>query len=129
KFIAGTYRLRQSMDVPEIAKILTDGAVASDLCTILPGSSLFYIKQHFVEKCGFTAAEVDAGFNASQYAGHPALVDLPTGANLEGFLYPDSYELVPDRTKVSTIVSQSLDEMAEALTAEVRAGIAKQGLS
>lgn len=129
KFIAGTYRLSQSMDVPTIAGILTDGTVATDLCTVLPGSSLNFIKQHFIEKCGFTASEVESGFNAAQYAGHPALVDLPEGANLEGFLYPDSYELVSGTTTVSTIIRQSLDEMAEALSADIRAGIARQGLS
>lgn len=127
-FKAGTYLLMQSQDVPAIVNILTEGKVAANLFTIFPGTNLDQIKASFIEK-GYSEAEVDAALDPALYVGHPALVDKPAGADLEGYLYPDSYELLLGTTKVETIIGQSLDEMAEALTPEVRAGMATQGLS
>lgn len=128
KFIAGTYKLRQSMSVTEIVDILTKGSVAEDLFTIYPGSNLDQIKAVFKEDAHFSHEEVEKALNPTLYAGHPALVDLPDGATLEGFLYPDSYQYISE-TMPQTIIRQSLDEMAEALSPEVRSGIAAQGLS
>lgn len=127
-FKAGTYKLKRSMSVQEIVTMMTEGNFATDLFTIYPGTTLADVKQSFLEKTHFTEAEIDKALDPALYVGHPALVDLPAGASLSGFLYPDSYELIAETTP-STIVKQSLDEMAEALTPEVRAGIAKQGLS
>lgn len=128
KFIAGTYKLRQSMGVEEIVAVLTEGSVAEDLFTIYPGSNLDQIKAVFKETTHFGDAEIEAALDPARYSGHPALVDLPAGASLEGFLYPDSYQFIAE-TVPQTIIEQSLDEMAEALSPEVRSGIAAQGLS
>src|SRR5690606_37142837 len=66
--------------------------------------------------------------NPAAYLGHPALEGKPLGASLEGYLYPESFQRT-GATTVQSIISQSLDEMAEALTPDIRAGIAAQGLS
>lgn len=128
KFKAGTYKLRKSMGVKEIVAILTEGSVAEDLFTIYPGSNLEQIKATFKKDTHFSESDIEAALNPSLYAGHPALVDLPAGATLEGFLYPDSYQYIAE-TLPQTIIRQSLDEMAEALSPDVRSGIAAQGLS
>ncbi|MFZ1323722.1 MAG: endolytic transglycosylase MltG [Candidatus Saccharimonadales bacterium] len=128
EFKAGTYVLKQSMDVPAIVQILTEGRVAANLFTIIPGTRLKDIKEDLLKK-DFSQAEIDTAFDPNKYAGHPALVDKPGGASLEGYLYPDSYEFLLGTTRVETIITQSLDEMARALTPEVRAGMAAQGLS
>jgi len=127
-FKAGTYLLKQSQDVATIIGILTEGRVAANLFTILPGKRLDQIKATFIE-VGFTQSEVDFALDPNNYTNHPALVDKPVEATLEGYLYPDSYEFLLGTTKPQTIIGQSLDEMAEALTPETRAGIAAQGLS
>jgi UPF0755 protein len=126
-FKAGTYRLKANMDVPEIAEILTEGKVAMDLFTILPGKRVEQIKADFLED-GFDETEVDRALNPELYTGHPALVDKPAGASLDGYLYPDSYQKIATTTP-QIIIGQSLDEMAEALTPDIRAGISAQGLS
>lgn len=128
KFIAGTYKLQRSMSVQRIVEVLTSGQVATDLFTIFPGQRIESVRQSLIADGGFTAAEVDAALNPAQYAGHPALVDKPEGASLEGYLYPDSYEKIAE-TRPQTIITQALDEMAEALTPDIRAGIASHGLS
>lgn len=127
-FIAGTYKLQKSMTVQEIVSVLTSGQVATDLFTILPGQRLESIRQSLITQGEFSAAEVDTALRPNNYAGHPALVDKPESASLEGFLYPDSYEKVAS-TRPETIIRQALDEMAEALTPDIRAAIAAQGLS
>lgn len=126
-FKAGTYSLKQSYDVPTIINILVEGRVNTQLFTILPGKSLAEIKARFMEE-GYSETEVDAALRPEVYAEHPALVDKPTGASLEGYLYPDSYQKIAETTP-QTIIRQSLDEMAEALTPDIRAGISGQGLS
>lgn len=126
-FKAGTYRLKKSMTVSEIVSILTEGRVAKDLFTILPSQSLSRIKQSFIAQ-GFDAAEVEQALQPEAYNGHPALVDKPAGASLEGYVYPDSYQLIKGETTPITIIGQALDEMAEALTPDIRAGLTAQGL-
>lgn len=127
-FIAGTYRLSKSMSVQDIVQILTEGNVADDLFTIYPGNNLSQIKQLFKEYTHFSEVEVEKALDPANYTNHPALAGLPAGASLEGFIFPDSYQFVAGTTP-HTIIEQALDEMAAALTAEIREGFAARGLS
>jgi UPF0755 protein len=124
---AGTYRLSPSMSVQVIVKKMVDGDVAKNLLTILPAKRLDQIKEAF-RKAGYAQAAIDQAFNPSTYAGHPALVSLPVGASLEGYLYPDSFQKEAD-TPAETIIRQSLDEMQQHLTADVMNGFTAQGLT
>lgn len=127
KLQAGTYTLRPSQSVEEIVNQLTFGKVASDLVTFLPGQRIDQIRQALI-KSGYSAAETDKALDAATYKDHPALSDLPAGANLEGYLYPDSYQKTAD-TSAATIVKASLDEMQKYLTPAVRAGFVRHGLT
>ncbi len=127
KMQAGTYALRPSMSVQEIVTVLVEGAVKSDLVTILPGQRIDQIRQTLIN-AGFQPGAVDAALQPGQYAGHVALVDKPAEASLEGFIYPDSYQK-NDNTDPATIVKDSLDEMATYLTPDIRSAFATQGLS
>jgi UPF0755 protein len=127
KLQAGTYALRPSMSVPEIVDVLVRGSVKSDLVTILPGQRLDQIRQTLIN-AGFTPAAVDAALQPAQYADSVALADKPAGAGLEGFLYPDSFQK-DDNTEPSVIIRESLDEMAQHLTPDIRAAFAAHGLS
>lgn len=124
---AGTYYLRPSQSVPEITAELTQGKVATDLVTILPGQRLDQIKKALIAN-GFSEADVNLALKPANYANHPALVDKPKTASLEGYLYPESFQKTAD-TKPETIVKSSLDEMQKYLTPETRAGITRQGLT
>lgn len=127
KLQAGTYKLRASQSVQDIVDTMVGGKVAVDLFTILPNQRLDQIRDAFI-KGGFDAAAVDKALDPSLYIGNAALVDKPVGANLEGYLYPDSFQKTA-ATQPRTIVEASLNEMAKALTPDVRAGFAKQGLT
>lgn len=124
---AGTYSLDPSQGVPEIVAQLTRGKVATDLVTILPGQRLDQIRETLIND-GFAREDVDAALNPDNYNGHPALVDKPAGANLEGYLYPDSFQKT-DGTNAALVVRQSLDQMQTHLTPALREAFAAHGLS
>ena len=126
KLQAGTYKLSPSMNVQAIVAKMVEGDVARDLLTILPGKRLGEIQEAFKE-AGYSQADIKTAFNPSRYAGHPALASLPAGATLEGYLYPDSYQKQSD-TPASTVVRQSLDEMAKYLVSDITSGMRSQGL-
>jgi len=127
KLQAGTYALRPSMSVPEIVDVLVEGQVKSDLLTILPGQRIDQVRQVFIN-AGYKPSDVDAALRPERYAGHPALVDKPQDQDLEGFLFPESYQKTAN-TDPSIIVTQALDQMAKHLTPAVREGFGAQGLS
>lgn len=124
---AGTYSLRPSQSVQEITEVITGGNIVKNLFTILPGQRIDQIKSAMIN-AGFNAEEVDAAFNPALYENHPALVDKPEGASLEGYLYPESFQKTATTTPQS-IIEQSLDEMQTHLTPELRAAFVTQGLT
>lgn len=124
---AGTYDLSPSQSVQEIVSIITEGKVATNLITIIPGQRLDQVKKTFVNS-GFSTASVTHAFTPSLYKGHAALVDKPEGASLEGYLYPESFQKTDDTTP-EEIIRQSLDEMQKRLTPDVRAAIESKGLT
>ena len=127
KIKAGTYDLSPSYSVPEIVSIITEGKVKTNLVTILPGQTLRGV-EHALLNAGYTQSDVTDALKPSLYTGHPALVDKPKSASLEGYLYPDSFQKTAD-TSAQTIVRSSLDEMQKRLTPERREAFARRGLS
>lgn len=127
KLQAGTYALRPNQGVAEIATILTQGKVATDTVTILPAQRLGQIRTTLINS-GFKEEDVDAALNPDLYTDHPALVDKPAGADLEGYLYPETFHKTAS-TKPETIIRLALDETQKRLTPDIRAGIVKQGLT
>ena len=124
---AGTYALRPSQSVAEIISDITQGKVKTDLVTIIPGSRIDEVRKVFVED-GFKGSDVEKSLNPSLYKNHPALVDKPTDANLEGYLYPESFQKT-DTTKPQDLITKFLDEMQKHLTPEIRNGFVAQGLT
>lgn len=123
---AGSYELASSQSVPEIVAQLTGGKVATDLVTILPGQRLDQIRKHFIQD-GFSEQDVDKALDPQTYANHPALVDKPKDASLEGYLYPDSYQKTAS-TSAQSIVEAALDQMNTVLVPDLRSAFVKQGL-
>lgn len=127
KLQAGTYSLSPSMDVDQIVKKIVNGDVAKNLLTILPQKRLDEIKQAF-SKAGYSAVQINQAFDPANYRGHPLLASLPSGASLEGYLYPDSFEKQVD-TPATTIIRESLDEMQKYLNQDMVNGFAAHSLN
>lgn len=124
---AGTYSFSPSQSVAEIVGQLTHGKVKTDLVTIVPGQTLQQIRSTLVNY-GFGESDIDIALDPSSYQGHPALVDKPAGASLEGYIYPDSYQR-DGSTRAEQIIGQALDEMDKNLTPDLRKAFARRGLS
>lgn len=124
---AGTYALRPSLSVQEITKILTQGKIATDLVTVFPGKRVEDVRDSLINQ-GFDVKEVDEALNPKLYENHPALVDKPESASLEGYIYPESFQRTAE-TEVTTIIKLALDELQNQLTPDVRAGVVNQGLT
>jgi UPF0755 protein len=124
---AGTYVLQPSQSVAEIVSVITEGKIKTDLVTILPGSRIDQVRKALIQD-GFTATDVDKALQPSLYKNHPALVDIPDGVSLEGYLYPESFQKTATTTP-GDIIRLSLDQMQKHLTPDLRAAIEKQGLT
>ena len=100
RFEAGVYFLNRTQSISQIAAILTDssksfiafrtleGARIEELADLIDLNGLF----------GFTGANflalVDEG--AALPADFATWAGIPAGASLEGFMFPDTYQLPPD---------------------------------
>lgn len=125
---AGTYSFAPSQSLSDIAQAIINGKVATKLVTILSGQTVAQISQTFI-RSGFSPSAVGAAFNASQYYGsYPALADNPASANLEGFLWPDSYQKTSG-TEPQQIVAEALTETQQHLTQNLRNAFASHGLT
>jgi len=128
KLQAGTYTFSPNESTQVIADAIINGKVATDLVTILPGQRLDQVRAAFI-KAGFKVAAVDAALQAGQYRrAFPALADNPSSASLEGFLYPDSFQKTAD-TDPKQIIEESLNEMQDHLTPDIRAGFTAHNLT
>lgn len=124
---AGTYALNTSLSIPQIVEIMLEGRIATDLVTILPGQRHEQIRTALI-RSGFEEVKVDKALEPVNYNGHPALSDKPALANLEGYLYPETFQKTAN-TSPEQIIRLSLNEMAKRLTAERRTAFANAGLS
>lgn len=124
---AGTYALRSSLSTEEVVKVITGGDVATDTITILPAQRIDQLREYFINE-GFTPDVVAKALDPASYVGHPALVDKPVDATLEGYIYPETFQRTAD-TALQDIITASLDELNKTLTPSLRAAINKQGLT
>lgn len=124
---AGTYALAPDQSVQEIVSTITQGRVATRLVTIIPGARLDQVQAAFIND-GFSPTAVDNALKPDQYQDLLALADKPTGASLEGLLYPDSFQKNAD-TDPSVIIRESLIEMGQHLTPAIRTAFTQEGLT
>ena len=124
---AGGYKLTRQMSVQDIVNTFSNGKVAVDLLTILPAQRLDQIRDYLIDR-GYAESVVDAALDPKQYADHPVLVDKPPLASLEGYLYPESFQITAS-TSLETIIRAALDELDLALTPAIRKSFADRGLN
>ena len=100
---AGTYSLRPSLSTPEIADILAKGRTQADRLIIPEGYTLHQIR---LAAARFGISQTD--FNTAIAAPHSQsfLSTKPVTVDLEGYLFPDSYQI-----EKGTTASQLVDQM------------------
>jgi UPF0755 protein len=124
---AGDFELSPGWDVAKIVDALVEGKEASTLFTITPGIRIDQIKKRMI-KANFNQTSVDNAFVTDLYRDHPLIAELPAGATLEGYIFPETYSLTKSSTPTD-IIRQSLDLLEQSITVEMRAGYKAHGLT
>ncbi len=129
---AGTYFLSQVQTIPQIAVMITDsrssfipfrileGWRLEEIAAAVDGNGLFSFTGADFLAVVRPGADVSAAF--AQY------VDFPPGASLEGFLFPDTYQLPPDITPAG-LRDTLIETFLERVDPQLKAEAAAQGLS
>ena len=122
---AGYYELNPGHSTPTIARMLASGQIKSQALVVPEGYRLSQIRKRALE-AGIKAADWDEAINASYP--HPFLAERPAGASLEGYLFPDTYQIGASTTarEVITIMLNNFDQR---VTPQYRAGLKNKGLS
>lgn len=132
RFEAGVYFLNQTLSIAEIAPMLTDssashipfrtteGARVEETAALIDSNGLFgFSGDDFL---GTVQAGADLPRDFASWAG------IPAGASLEGFLFPDTYQLPPDISPVA-LRDFLLDTFRERVGDQLRADAMAQGFA
>lgn len=125
---AGTYTFDRTEPAKRVISRLVSGDVSQNYITFVPGSQLGEIKQELIER-GYSSQVANDSLKRSTYNNHPLVSEyLPDNADLEGYLYPETYA-TNKTTDASEVVRSALDQMYDLLTPQLRAAFAKQDLT
>jgi UPF0755 protein len=130
KLQAGDYLLSPSMNMAEITKKMAKGDVIKQEITIIEGWDLrdisFYLQeQGIVEAKDFSTAANLANDYVQDFG---FLKDKPETLSLEGYLFPDTYQIKKGETSEEIII-QILENFDKKLTPELKQEIKQQNKS
>lgn len=121
KLQAGDYQLSSSMNMAEITKKLSAGDIIRQKITLIEGWDLrdisFYLQEQGIVKAKDFSIAANLARNYVQ--DFDFLNDKPETLSLEGYLFPDTYEIQKGET-AEEIVSQILKNFDQKLTPGLR---------
>ncbi|MSQ15079.1 MAG: endolytic transglycosylase MltG [Dehalococcoidia bacterium] len=123
---AGVYQLRGDMDLYEVLEVLRSGKGTKSI-TIPEGLRAAEIRDDLgskgiVNSAEFTHQIVSARPNLS------ILASVPQGSSLEGYLFPDTYQLSPDLT-ASGLAELMVGDLDRRFTEEMRSRARDMGMT
>ena len=126
---AGNFLLNQSMTIPQIARALQEGRIEEVSVTIPEGRRIEEVAgivaaQVSISETDFLALAKDPSPWKSQYS---FLNELPAGATLEGYLFPDTYRLPKDKISARDLINRMLSNFDAKVTAKMRADAQAEG--
>lgn len=130
---AGTYTLRKTMTIPEIARALQKAEAQEQQVTIPEGQRLEEVAALVAEQTTITA---DAFLQLAQTGWvntdlpqkYTFMAYIPVTATLEGFLFPNTHRLALDATAYD-LLDRLLANFEQQVTADIQQGFAAQGLT
>lgn len=111
---AGTYVVEKKSSVAEIVTHLEEGKSDEFSLTFLPGATLSDAKK-VLREAGYSDTEIDAA--ATKDYDHPLLQGKPAGADIEGYVYGDTYSFMTG-SSVEQIFDRIFDHMYEDIQSE-----------
>ncbi len=129
---AGNFTLNAAMTIPEIAQTLIKAAPQEVIVRVWEGWRIEQVAESLaaqpnlaITTDGFMAL---AGPGGQRPGGYSFLADMPAGASLEGYLFPDTYRFLPG-TSAAAVVARFLSEFDSQVTTQMRSDAAAQGLT
>lgn len=126
KIQAGEYEIPQNLNMIQLAEIITAGKTASTKITIPEGWTIAQIAD-YLEKNKVITKEEFLTATKKQY-NYDFLADKLADADLEGYLYPDTY-LLSVKSTAEDIVKKMLDGFDKKLTPEIKSKIKISNMS
>ncbi len=127
---AGRYVLSPAMSPARMAEIIVKGEVSRDLAviTIPEGFDMRLIEKRLRDAGLFLNEEKKiSDFTARDFSGaHDFLSDVPQGAGLEGYLFPDTY-YVERSAPLAQAIGRMLENFGKKFSADLRADARAQG--
>lgn len=137
--LAGKYSLSSAMSTKEILRKITKGETLKEKITIIEGWDLFDIADYFQQMkiasqndffalAGEPLKELENVQleNIAEFSQKFSLLeDKPKDLSLEGFLFPDTYEIQGD-VDLRVIIEKILENFSQKISQELQAEIAKQ---
>jgi UPF0755 protein len=130
--VAGKYQLNGTMTIPEITEVITKGEVVPKGVTVVFPEG--FDSQKIADRLTANALPGDAFL---ELVNHPKaewrdefwfLKGIPSGASLEGFLFPDTYTFMFD-TSAETIVKRMLTDFENKFPDTAKTAMEQQGKS
>ncbi len=130
---AGTYTLRQTMTIPEIARTLQKAEAPEQQVTIPEGKRLEEVAALVAAQTTIPAETflqmAQTGWQGTDLLQrYSFLAQVPITATLEGLLFPDTYRLPMDATAYD-LIERMLANFERQVTPEIRQRFADHGLS
>ena len=125
---AGEYQLRLNMTMREIAESLQHSQMAEVAITIPEGWRAEQVADLLTAENIMDGSVFLAAVRQGDVINHPLLADRPGGANLEGYLFPETYRL-PAQATPEDLLMRMLDTMQARLPIGWESMAAAQGLS
>lgn len=122
---AGKYNFSPRMSVYQIVKKLSIGDIVRNKYTILEGWDLEDIGKYLEEKNMCTKDEFIKLAGNDHSAEFEFLKDKPKDVGLEGYIFPDTYEIA-DGDTCQDFIGVALANFDKKLTSELKAEISKQ---
>jgi UPF0755 protein len=124
KLQAGRYDLSSSMSIATIAQKIALGETIKNTVTIVEGWDVQDMAEYLADKKIYTTNDfIGATKSSSKY--FDFLQDKPNSVSLEGYLFPDTYEISGSETS-QELVLDMLNNFDRKLTPDLRAEIKKQ---
>ena len=126
-FIDGEYKLRTDLNIKDVVRQLTGARFSNKEVdvTLLEGWTVVEMDEYLVKRDLIKPGELTAYSNDFAQKDYFFLFDRPKSADLQGYLYPDTYRVYA-QTSVAELARKMLENFDQKLTSEMRAEIKKQ---
>ena len=120
KLQAGDYQLRQGMSMDELIESLQAAKEKDVAVTFVEGRRL--------EELAEALEKADVGIDSKRFLDlarrgnftYDFLESKPAGASLEGYLFPDTYRVIPGKTTPEEFIHQMLKHFGDTVTPQMR---------